>query len=238
MVTLYGSGPAYGVSDLSPFVVKVATYLRLAGLPYEQRAADPRKAPKKKIPYLRDGDLVVSDSSAIVGHLGARHRDLDVGMSARERAVATAVKAMLEEHYYFCIMYQRWQDDRGWGVHEGVFASHLRTATPVPGLLVPLVVRQVRKQALRALDAQGTGRHAVAEVEALARAHLDAVAELMGDGDYFFGAAPRSLDATVWAFLACTSGFTAESGLTDHLRAMPKLVAYVDRVRARCWRDG
>lgn len=236
MITLYGSGPAYGVNDLSPFVVKAATYLRLANIPYEQKPGDPRKAPKGKIPYLRDGDVTVCDSSAIVDHLRAKHRDLDEGMPARERAVATAVKAMFEEHYYFCVMYQRWKDPRGWAVQEGVFQDFFRKAGVVPGFMVPFVVRQIRGQSFKMLHAQGTGRHTVAEMEAIAKSHLDAASELMGDHEYFFGESPRSLDATVWAFLACTAGFPGESGITAHLATKKNLTAYVDRVRERHWK--
>jgi glutathione S-transferase len=238
MVTLYGSGPAYGVNDLSPFVVKVAAYCHLAGIEYTQKPGNPRTAPKNKIPYLRDGDTVVCDSSAIIDHLRAKHRDLDEGLTAREKAIATAVKAMFEEHYYFCIMYQRWQDERGWAVQEPTFQAHFRRGGPVPGIAIPFVVRMIRTQAKKMLHAQGTGRHTVEEVEAIAKTHLDAVSELLGDGDYFFGAAPRSLDATVWAFLACTTGFTSDNGVRAHLAGKKNLAAYVDRIRERHWKEG
>jgi Glutathione S-transferase N-terminal domain len=48
MVTLYKFIPAWGLPDLSPFCVKLETYLRLAKIPYETQVGDPRKAPKKK----------------------------------------------------------------------------------------------------------------------------------------------------------------------------------------------
>lgn len=235
MITLYGSGPAYGVNDLSPFVVKAATYLRLAGIEYRQKPGNPRTAPKQKIPYLRDGDVVVCDSSAIIDHLRAKHRDLDEGLTARDRATATAVKAMFEEHYYFCIMYQRWQDERGWAVQREGFQASLRSVGAVPSLLLPLVVRQVRGVAMKMLRAQGTGRHSVAEMEAIACSHIDAAAELMGDRPYFLGDGPRSIDATVWAFLACTTGFPVKTSLHERIASKPNLTAYIERVRSRFW---
>ena len=237
MITLYGSGPAYGVNDLSPFVVKVATYCRLADIEYTQKSGDPRKAPKGKIPFLRDGDTTVCDSSAIVEHLRAKHRDLDVGLGARERAVATALKGMFEEHTYFCVMYLRWQDPRGWVVQEKTFQDFFRSAGVVPGIAVPFVVRMVRKQALKMLHGQGTGRHSVEEVEAIVKSHLDAASELLGDNDYLFGSEARVIDATMWAFLACLRGFPVETSASAHLAARKNLVAYIDRIRARHWRD-
>ena len=237
MITLYGSSPAYGVNDLSPFVVKVAAYCRLAGIDYTQKPGDPRKAPKGKMPFIRDGELSLCDSTTIVDHLRAKHRDLDEGLPARDKAIATAVKAMFEEHYYFCIMYQRWQDERGWAVQEPTFQAHFRRGGPVPGFAVPFVVRMVRTQAKKMLHAQGTGRHSVDEMEAIAKTHLDAASELLGESEYFLGPAPRSIDATVWAFLACTPGFTGDNGIGAHLATKKNLTDYVDRIRSRHWKD-
>ena len=69
MLTVYKFGPAWGTPDISPFVVKLETYLRLAGIPYDTKPGDPRKAPKRKIPYIVDDGTVVGDSRFIVEHL-------------------------------------------------------------------------------------------------------------------------------------------------------------------------
>lgn len=50
-IVVYGSKPAWGTPDLSPFVIKLETWLRLAGLPYERRdGGNPMQAPRGKIP--------------------------------------------------------------------------------------------------------------------------------------------------------------------------------------------
>ena len=59
MLTVYKFGSAWGHPDVSPFVVKLETYLRLAAIPYEAKVGDPRKAPKKKIPYVVDDGVVL-----------------------------------------------------------------------------------------------------------------------------------------------------------------------------------
>ena len=37
MITLYTFGPAFGLPDASPFVIKAELLLKLAGLPYQTR---------------------------------------------------------------------------------------------------------------------------------------------------------------------------------------------------------
>lgn len=62
----------YG-SYTSPFVRHCRTVLLETGLPYEfvetAAGSSVNKSPTKKVPYLEDGDLKLSDSSSIVMHL-------------------------------------------------------------------------------------------------------------------------------------------------------------------------
>ena len=55
--------------------------------------------------------------------------------------------------------------------------------------------------------------------------------------EFLFGSEARSIDATMWAFLACLRGFPVETSASAHLAARKNLVAYIDRIRARHWRD-
>ncbi len=234
--TLYGFAPALGLIDLSPFVAKVATWCRLAGVEYTLARGDSRKAPKSKLPYLDDDGQRIADSSAIIAHLSRKHRDLDEGLDARDRAVATAFKGMVEEHLYFTSMYLRWQDDRGWAVFGPNLREYLRRDGGVPGFATGLVSGMVRKQVIRSLYGQGTGRHSVAEVEALGIGHLDALSSYLGDREYLLGDVPRSIDATVWAFLYGIHDGPFETGVKAHLKRLPNLVAYVERIRERFWK--
>ncbi len=56
MITLYGFGPAMGLPEISPFVTKAHILLQMAGLPYETETSFGGflKAPKGKLPYIRD----------------------------------------------------------------------------------------------------------------------------------------------------------------------------------------
>ncbi|HEX6410095.1 MAG TPA: glutathione S-transferase family protein [Sphingomicrobium sp.] len=68
-------------STLSPFVRKVAAYMREKGLEFElQPTGFPNHSPEfcaaspfKKMPAFQDGDYCLSDSSAIIHYLEAKH---------------------------------------------------------------------------------------------------------------------------------------------------------------------
>ena len=53
MITLYNFGPAFGLPDPSPFVMKVEVLLKMAKLPYQTDSAGFSKAPKGKDPLYR-----------------------------------------------------------------------------------------------------------------------------------------------------------------------------------------
>ena len=72
MIRLYKFGPAFGLRETGPFVLKTMAYMKLAGIPFEEIVqGDPRKAPKKKIPYISDDGQEIGDSSLIIKHLKA-----------------------------------------------------------------------------------------------------------------------------------------------------------------------
>lgn len=230
MLTLYTFRPAFGLYDLSPFVTKVAVWLRMAGVEFAAVPGNPRKAPKGKMPYIDHDGKLVADSTLIIEYCSkAFDVTLDEGMTARERALSRAVQSMVEEHLYFTTIYLRWQDDRGWEVVRPVIAE-LARGIGVPGFMSSVVANQIRKGPKRNAWGQGMGRHDVATVERFACEILDSVSELMSDGPYFFGDSPRTLDATLWPFLHGLRTVPLGNRVVDKVRGDKKLMAYCDRV--------
>jgi glutathione S-transferase len=231
MITLHKFGPALGLPDISPFCIKVETYLRMAGVPFRAAVMDVRKAPKQKLPCVDDDGTIVCDSRDIIAHFEAKiPNPLDAALTARERSIATAFRGLVEEEMYFHGLYLRWQLDENFAGYAPVLREYL-ASNGVPGLLAPLVVRMVRKQVIRALFGQGTGRHTREQVEARACAALDALAQQLGEGPYFLGDRPRTIDATVFAFVWTTLEAPFESRARRHAQTLGNLVAYSARMR-------
>ena len=101
MIKLHGFGPNLGLPDASPFVLKIDAYLRLAEIPFESVSGmdNVRKAPKGKLPFITDGDQVISDSVFIVQYLQNKHGvNLDAGLTKEQQAIAFLVFLRLRKN--------------------------------------------------------------------------------------------------------------------------------------------
>ena len=233
VITLHHPPPAWGLPSPTPFGIKVETYLRMVGLPYRTRGADPRKNPKGKVPWIVDDGHMVSDSSDIIDHLKARHGDpLDAELTAEQRALALVARRALEEHLYWVLVYTRWIEPEGYRHVREYFVGLM---PPVLGGVI--VDRLIRKKIRAALHAQGVGRHAPADIYRRGCEDLTAVAALLGDKPYLLGEQPTSVDASLFAFTAGLWLFPADNPLKRHLARHGNLVAYVERMYTRYYAD-
>lgn len=224
MITLYSFGRRLGLPDASPFVTKAEVLLKMSGLPFRLDTRGFRKAPKGKLPYIDDGGTIVADSTFIRSHLEQRHGiDLDRGLTERDKAIGWAFEKMCEEHLYWGIVESRWLDDRNWPVTKGYFDF-------APKPLIPLIGAIARRNVRTALKGQGFGRHARADIEALARRDLDALSTFLADKAYFLGPEPSGTDATTWAFVASALCEAYETPIRRHAESKPNLVSYRDRL--------
>lgn len=236
-ITLYHFGRVGGLPDISPFCVKLETWLRLAGIPYDLKVGNPRQAPKGKLPYIRHGERLIGDSGYIIDHL-RRHfgPTLDQGLDAAARADARAWQSLLEEHLYFVLVYARWQSPAGWSAYKPYLAEALVNAG-APALVAQMLLPVLRRGTLQSLQAQGVGRHSPDELDRMSAQLIEALGARLADAAYFGGESPSSLDASAYGMLSGVAGLPVPSALADAMRAQSNLVAYCERLRARVWSD-
>jgi glutathione S-transferase len=210
MITRHQFKSVWGLPNASPFCMKTETYLRMAGLPYEVRVSDPRKAPKQKLPYIEEDGVRICDSAAIVQHLKQKHGDkLDAGLTEQQLALGHVIRRTCEEGLYWVLVYSRWGEEDGFALVE---RDLLRPA--LPALVRSFLPGVIRKGVMKQAHAQGTGRHTREEIYELGKADLQALSSLLGTQDFFLGQNP-----------------------TRTLETFPNLVAYCKRMKARYYAD-
>jgi glutathione S-transferase len=232
MITLYNFGPAFGLPDSSPFVTKAETLLKMSGLPYRTDRTGFRKAPKGKLPYIDDAGEIIADSTFIRWHLEKKYGiNFDRGLTSEQRAIAWAFEKMAEEHLYWALVHGRWIDDTNFAKGPAQFFRG------VPAPMRPFVTTMVRRKVRQMLYGQGTGRHSLQEIAALAARSLDAMADFLGPKPFFMGNEPTGVDATMFAFTAgmlCPHfDILARSAAERH----ENLRRYVGRMTARFYPD-
>ena len=228
MLTLHGFGPAFGLSDVSPFVVKAQLLLKLSGVPFEMRYSSLKGAPNGKLPWLKDDAQIIADSTRIRWHLEQQHGvDFSGGYDANALAMAWAVEKMLEDHCYWLGVYARWADEHNFA------NSTAKMFKKIPQPMRALVSWMVRRRFVAALYAQGTSRLSDADHARLAQELMQSVAVILGDKPYLLGDTPCGADATVFAFIATALSPHFTSSLRDATEAQPNLVAYVARLREK-----
>jgi glutathione S-transferase len=224
MITLYGFGPMFGLPDPSPFVLKTLTQLKMSGLPFKLERAGRADAPKGKIPFIRDGELVLGDSVFILDHLREAHDvDLDCWLTPQQRSLGWALERMLEDHLYWAIVHARWAIDENFEKGPSQFFAGAPEEAKRAG---QAGMKQV-------LHGQGFGRHANEEVADLAERDFAAASKLLGEGPYLFGDKPCSVDATLFAFTAAAATPFFDSSIRQAAESFPNLVAYQWRMMDR-----
>jgi glutathione S-transferase len=225
MIVLYGFGPAFGLPDPSPFVMKTQVQLKMAGVPYRFERGAPPSAPKGKIPYILFDDERLGDSTFIRAHIEKEYAfDFDRGLSVEQRAQAWAIERMLEDHLYFALIHARWLDDANFAKGPAHFFD------AVPAESREAARTQARERVRQNVVAHGLGRHSDGEIVELGARSLAALSALLGGNSYLFGDTPCGADATAFAMTASILTPFFESPLRRRAESHGKLVAYCDRM--------
>lgn len=229
---LYGYLPAWGCSDMSPFVSYTDAYLRMAGIPFQAvilEKGDLTRTPKGKLPWIIDSDgTSISDTQLIQYYLERKYGNpLDGWLSREQKAAVTLMHRMFGESWYWLVVQTRYRRDEDFAIYDPLWVTFLAWL-PEEQRAGP--VRAFRDHLLGQFWHHGTGRNSEAEVEEIAARLTDAMSDLLGDKPYLFGERPCSLDANMYAALASVAFTPFPSPIGQYCRSKPNLARFLDRV--------
>lgn len=228
-LTAYHLPGRWGLVSASPFCLKLDAFLRMTGIPHRSvTAATPFAGPKKKAPWIEHEGRTIGDSAFIIAYLIERFgKDPDAALTPAQRGQAVAIQRLVEENLYWAMVYDRWVREENWPILKGSVLGDI--AAPVRALIAPLARRGVKKQ----LAGHGMGLHSDAEIQAIAARDLAALAAMLGDQDWFFGAEPSLADATVFSLLANIRFVEFVSPMQVMIAGHENLARHTDRFRDR-----
>jgi glutathione S-transferase len=235
MITLYQYLPAWTVPCISPYVTKVAYYMKMAGLPFEAKPQDltrlDRDTPTGKLPCIVDSDgTSVNDSTHIIEYLQGKYGEiLDEGASAVERAQMHAFNRMIDEHtYWVAVIQPRWRESEGWEKYIRIIAG----TDDVPPALRAFA-DDFRFRILNEFMTGGWGRMPAEVIYRRARADVDALSGFLGGKPFFMGDTPRWVDAPVLSILRHIIDSPFKYDTKEYAASKENLVAYMDRMHER-----
>jgi glutathione S-transferase len=228
MIKLHSFGAAFGLADASPFVTKVKLFMAIHSIEYEEvvDAEKLGKAPKKKFPYIEDGDVIVADSSAIVQYLSNKHNiDMDDWLSDEQRASAHLIGKSLEENLYWCLVHSRWVNDDTWPKIKQQFFADM----PFP--LNKIIPGLARSATIKRINGHGMGAHSNEEVLEIAKQSFASLSTLLGDKQFFFGDKISSIDLTLFAQLGAFTLVDLDNATIRASREHGNLVEFTQRIQ-------
>lgn len=213
--------------------MKLETYLRMANLPYKVvPIGDPRKGPKKKLPFIDDNGLVIADSGIIINYLKQKYTDtLDLNLTELQKAQGLALQRLIEEHLYWIMVYSRWVDPVNWPITKKSFFAKL------PFLMRDFIAITVKKNIIKELYDQGIGRHNSVEIYQLGLEDLKALSTILNNQAFLLGDAPTIIDASGYAFLANILEPPITSPLQEYARSQKHFINYCAQMKERFYKD-
>lgn len=230
MITLYQFHPMLGLPNMSPFCLKLETWLRMAGLAYESHYTnDPRESPLGKLPSIKVDNRMIPDSTLCIEYLKKKHGiDFDKALTPEQKAQSHLIKTLLEDRLYFAALYSRWVDARYWPVLRDTLFGKL--PFPVRKVLPGVIQAKIKRD----IQGQGTGKHSQEQIYAFAAEDVATLSVLLGDKTWFLGGdEPTEVDAAAFGLLAQLTLISKDSPWPPIVAPYPNLLAYCERMKQR-----
>jgi Glutathione S-transferase N-terminal domain/Glutathione S-transferase, C-terminal domain len=243
MITLYSYPALFGVADNNGYGLKVFAFLRLVAAMHERfgRPAstqpqhargvpfvhahifDASAAPRGQLPYILDDGEMIGDSDTIIAHLISNYAlTIDAALGAHERDLSLLISRMLDD-LYWVMSYSRWKDERYWPAFRNALMREHPSLT-AEGL------QKARDYNLQRYHFQGIGRYTPAAAYARGLADLKVLADLAPATGYVHGAAPTSIDAGIYGFIANIYFYDIETPLKQFVAARKNLVHHCSEI--------
>ncbi|MFV0321291.1 MAG: glutathione S-transferase family protein [Alphaproteobacteria bacterium] len=226
MLILHSLGGCLGVKDASPYVLKIHTYLRMAGIEHKTESGlkSFKKSPRKLFPFIEDNGNIITDSYFIMQYLKSHYVDLDMHLSEVQKAESFLYQEVIDNLLYECLLASRWRGEN-WPKIKQAFFDNL----PAPSFVRNMLAGKAQKKVLNRLRFN-VDNYTQNEHLQLADEAFKSLSVMLGDNDYMFNNQPSSFDATCFGMLAQFILFELKSLYSKKAENYDNLVQYCHRI--------
>merc|ERR1712088_653736 len=242
MVYLFQFTRSPQIPSISPFCLKLESWLKLHGIKYQNVDHKCKHRSKKgMLPFIELNGEEIADSNMIIETLSKKFdKEMPAELTQDQKNVQHAMVAMVENHLHWTIVY--WKSKDVDNILKG-YKLNLQSAigSKAPASLLNFYFKYTFcRKGLKKVKAHGLGVHTPEEIEQFGKKDLQALSEMLGDKEFFFGSEPAMLDLVVFSQVGQLVMVDKEFScpLRDYLEADCKnLVGLVNRMKDRCWAD-
>jgi len=241
-VYLYQFSRTPTVPSISPFCLKAETWLRIAGLGYENVDHKCKfKSKKGQLPFVEFNGEEIGDSALIIRDLGKHfNHDLDDFLTAEQRSQGHAAISMIENHLWWCIFSWRVCDIMRFKQAAKIDLKQFMSCAGAPGWFLDFVWKWKFRKGIKKVRAHGLGVHTPQEIDEFAQNDLKCLSGMLGDQTYYFGEQPSLLDIVSFSFMAqiCMMDKEVPYPLREWMSEnTTNLVDHVNRMKEKFYQD-
>lgn len=228
------------VRNISPFALKVESFLRMHNIPFESIGTFKFSPKKGQMPYIRlncrENGPLVADSNFIIQFLSKKLGIDEVEktlLTKEQTATSHAFTRMIEEHTTQIGFYYRYALNmdgfRAAVLPDGWFRSWMVS------FIFPLVMPMAFKKKNKYVS---FGRHSDEEKWTISCQDIQSISDYLGEKRFMFGDEPTTLDCTLFGhfaqFLYIPLNFPQKIYIHENC---DNIVKYMNRFKELYWKD-
>jgi len=230
------------IPSISPFCLKVESWLKLQGIKYENVDHKIKLRSKRgMLPFIELNGEEIADSNHIIEVLSKKfEKTMPAELSAEQKQVQHAMMTMVENHFNWTMVQWKCRD-----IDSMIKGYKMDLATAIssklPASLLNFYFKHTfLRKGLKKVKAQGFGANSNEEMEQMGKDDMKVISDMLGDKEFMFGDEPSLLDLTVYSHMAPVLFIDKEFPcvLRDYMESdCQNLVGLVNRMKDRCWGD-
>jgi len=242
VVYLYQYNRTHQIPSISPFCLKVESWLKLHGIKYENVDHKIKLRSKRgMLPFVELNGEEISDSNHIIETLSKKfEKNMPADLTAEQKQVQHAMMTMVENHFNWAMV--QWKSRDIDSILKG-YKMDLSAAigSKLPASLLNFYFKHTfLRKGLKKVKAQGFGASSNEEMEQMGKDDMKVCSDMLGDKEFMFGDEPSLLDLTVYSHMAPVLFIDKEFPcvLRDFMESdCQNLAGLVNRMKDRCWGD-